>query len=331
MLPFPQELVLARSARRLPPAGALLGGCVYEPKFDGYRALLFVEDGRCRIQSRRRHDITAAFPDIAAVARDQLPPGLIIDGELVVFVDDRLEFSELQLRLASAAETRLRAHGRPATFMAFDALCVDDQDVRSEPLRERRAAIEGFLADAGRVMQLAPQTADRNVAKTWMAEYLAGVAGFEGIVAKGADQPYRPGQKDWLKIRVQDTLELIVGAITGPLTAPDRLVLGQYDVTGELVIIGGTSSLGASERRFIASLLQLPKNSHPWPTEMAASRLGRWARDRQTITRVDPTLVVEVAMKEVADPGASRQVAEFVRVRPDLTVEETEVLRAARW
>ena len=92
--------------------------------------------------------------------------------------------------------------------MAFDALCVDDRDVRSEPLKDRRAAIEGFLADAGRTMQLAPQTRDRSMAKTWMAEYLAGVAGFEGIVAKGADQPYRPGKKDWLKIRVQDTLEL---------------------------------------------------------------------------------------------------------------------------
>lgn len=331
MLPFPQELVLARSARRLPPAGALPGGCVYEPKLDGYRALLFVEDGRCRIQSRRRHDISAAFPDIAAVARNQLPPGLILDGELVVFVDDRLEFSELQLRLASAAETRLRAHGRPATFMAFDALCVNGQDVRSEPLRDRRVAIERLLADAGRAMQLAPQTTDRSIAKTWMAEYLAGVAGFEGIVAKGADQPYRPGKKDWVKIRVRDTLELIVGAITGPLTAPDRLVLGQYDSTGELVIIGGTSSLGASERRFIASLLQLPKNSHPWPIEMASGRLGHGAPHRQAITRVDPTLVVEVAMNDAAGPGGSRRVAELVRVRPDLTVEETEVLRADRW
>jgi ATP-dependent DNA ligase len=330
MLPFPQELVLARSARRLPPVDALPGGCAYEPKFDGYRALLFVEDGRCRIQSRRRHDITAAFPDIAAVACDQLPSGLILDGELVVWVEDRLDFSELQLRLASAAETRLRAHGRPATFMAFDLLCVGDEDVRSDPLRDRRAAIDGVLADAGRVMQLAPQTSDRSKAKAWMAEYLAGVPGFEGIVAKGAEQPYRPGKRDWLKVRVQDTLEVIVGAITGPLTAPDRLVLGQFDVTGELVIIGGTSSLGPSERRFIASLLQLPKNSHPWPSEMAPGRLGRWARERQEITRVDPTLVVEVAMDSTVVPGGSRRIAELVRVRPDLTVEETEVLRVVR-
>ena len=324
MLPFPQELVLARSSRRLPPPGALPGGCVYEPKFDGYRALLFIDDGRCRIQSRRRQDITASFPEIATVA-GQLPSGLVLDGELVVRVDDRLDFSELQMRLASAAEAGRRAHDRPANFMAFDLLCVEDQDVRSSPLQDRRAAIETVLADIGTVMRIAPQTSDRREAETWMAEYMAGPAGFEGIVAKGAGQPYRPGKRDWLKIRVQDTLELIVGAITGPLTAPDRLVLGQYDVTGELVIIGGTSSLGGRERRSIAPLLQLPKNSHPWPDEMEAARLGRWAGDRQPITKVDPTLVVEVMVNDVDSTGSQRQ-AEFVRVRPDLTVEETEVI-----
>ena len=331
MLPFPQELVLARSARRLPTATALPGGSVYEPKFDGYRALLFVDDGRCRIQSRRRQDITASFPDIAAVAGDQLPSGLVLDGELVVWIDDRLDFSELQVRLASAAEAGRRAHARPSTFMAFDLLCVGGQDVRSDPLRDRRAAIEAVLADTGRVMKMAPQTSQRSEAEAWMAEYLAGAAGFEGIVAKGAEQPYRPGKRDWLKIRVQDTLELIVGAITGPLTAPDRLVLGQYDVTGELVIIGGTSSLGGRERRSIAPLLQLPKNSHPWPGEMEAARLGHWAGDRQLITRVDPTLVVEVSVDDAVGPQGSQRLAEFVRVRPDLTVEETEVLRVARW
>ena len=331
VLPFPQELVLARSARRLPQADALPGGCVYEPKFDGYRALLFIEDGRCRIQSRRRQDITASFPEVAAAACEQLPSGLVLDGELVVWVDDQLEFSEVQLRLASSAEAGLNAHGRPATFVAFDALCVGDQDVRGNPLRDRRAAVQALVPDAGPVVQLAPQTGDRSEAKAWMAEYMAGAPGFEGIVAKGAEQAYRPGQRDWLKIRVQDTLEVIVGAITGPLTAPDRLVLGRYDATGELVIVGGTHSLGSRHRRSVASLLQLPKNSHPWPSEMGPAPLGGWAHEGQAITRVEPTLVVEVALDDDADPDGFRRVAKFVRARPDLTVEETEVLRAARW
>ena len=331
MLPFPQELVVARSARRIPPADALPGGCVYEPKFDGYRALLFVGDDGCRIQSRRRQDITASFLDVAAVARDQLPSGLVLDGELVVRVDKRIEFSELQQRLGSPAEVGGRAHLRPATFVAFDLLCLQGQDARHLPLRDRRDALEDVLAAAGRFMRLSPQTSDRSEAESWMADYAAGAIGLEGIVAKGAEQPYRPGKRDWLKIRVQDTLELIVGAITGPLTAPDRLVLGQYDVTGELVVMGSTNKLGGRERRSVARFLHLPKNSHPWPSEMQAGQLGRWAGDRQPITKVEPWLVVEVSMKDTVDPGGPPGMAEFVRARPDLTVEETEVLRVARW
>ncbi len=331
MLPFPQELVLARSVQLLPAAGALPGGCVYEPKFDGYRALLFVDDGMCLIQSRRRHDITASFPDVAAVACDQLPSGLVLDGELVVWVDDRREFSELQQRLASSTEAGLLAHEKPAAFMAFDVLCVEDRDVRTVPLRERRAALAKVLPESGQVLQLTPQTRDRDEAESWMADYAAGkVNGLEGLVAKGAAQPYRPGKRDWLKIRVQDTLEVIVGAITGPLTAPDRLVLGQYDTTGQLVIIGGTDNLGGRERRAVAPLLNLPKNSHPWPSEIPVGRLGRWAGDRQLITRVEPTLVVEVSVDATADPEDSQPIAAFVRARPDLAAEETEVVRVAR-
>ena len=331
MLPFPQELVLARSVQVLPAAGALPGGCVYEPKFDGYRALLFVDDGTCRIQSRRRQDITASFPDVAAAACDQLPSGTVLDGELVVWVDDRREFSELQQRLASSTEAGLLAHEKPATFVAFDLLCVEDRDVRTIPLRDRRATLEDVLPEFGQVLQLTPQTGDRSEAESWMADYEAGrVDGLEGIVAKGAAQSYRPGTRDWLKIRVKDTLEVVVGAITGPLTAPDRLVLGQYDDTGQLVIIGGTDSLGGRERRMVAPLLHLPKNSHPWPSEIAVDRLGRWAGGRQLITRVEPTLVVEVSVDVTPDPEDSQPNAAFVRARPDLAAEETEVVQVAR-
>jgi ATP-dependent DNA ligase len=328
VLPFPQELVLARSVELLPAVGALPGGCVYEPKFDGYRALLFIDDSTCLIQSRRRHDITASFPDVAAAARDQLPSGLVLDGELVVWVDDRREFSELQQRLVSSTEAGLLAHEKPATFVAFDLLCVEGRDVRAMPLRDRRAELAKILPESGHVLQLTPQTSDRSEAESWMADYAAGrVNGIEGVVAKGAAQPYRSGKRDWLKIRVQDTLEVVVGAITGPLTAPDRLVLGQYDATGQLVIIGRTDRLGGRERRLVAPLLHLPKNSHPWPSEIAAGPLGR---DRQLITRVEPTLVVEVSVDGSADPEGSQRLAAFVRARPDLAIEETEVVRVAR-
>jgi ATP-dependent DNA ligase len=117
--------MLARTAGQLPAEDAMPGGCLYEPKFDGYRALLFVNADRCRVQSRRGHNISASFPDVAESATDQLPNGFVLDGELVVWNDGRLRFSELQLRLASKAKAAQRAREAPASFVAFDVLCVD--------------------------------------------------------------------------------------------------------------------------------------------------------------------------------------------------------------
>jgi ATP-dependent DNA ligase len=327
MLSFPQQPMLAKPVRQLPPADALPGGCVYEPKYDGYRALLFVDDIGCRIQSRRGNDITASFPDIAAAADDQIPAGNVLDGELVVWEDRRLEFAELQRRLASTGNAARRAYQHPATFVAFDLLCRDHRDVRLDTFRDRRAALEDLVSNhQGPPIQPVPQTRDRAEALRQLADYATDPIGIEGLVVKGLDQPYRPGQRDWMKIRVRDTVEVVVGAITGTLTAPHRLVVGQYDVAGKLVIVGGTDVLGGRERRSIAPLLQLPTGEHPWPTELADASAGPGGRQRQSITRVEPRLVVEVSVEEDAGSGLARRVARFVRVRPDLTIEETEVL-----
>lgn len=326
MLSFPQELMLAKPVDRLPASGTLPGGCVYEPKFDGYRALLFVDDVGCRVQSRRGHDISVSFPDIAETAAEQLSAGVVLDGELVVWGDGRLDFAELQRRLASSATALRRAFSHPASFVAFDLLCADGQDARSSAFRDRRSALEALLADVGPPLQLAPQTTDYDEAQQWMSDYATESHGLEGVVAKGLEQPYRAGKRDWLKVRVRDTVEAIVGAVTGPLTAPGRLILGQYDLAGELVIIGGTSSLRPRQRRAVAELLELPKREHPWPSELSSSRLGRWSRDRHAVIRVEPTLVVEVSADHAVDSKRLRHGATFVRVRPDLTIEETEVV-----
>ena len=326
MLTFPQEPMLAKPVDRLPSPEALPGGCVYEPKFDGYRALLFVDDVGCRVQSRRGHDISVSFPDIAETAAEQLPEGVVLDGELVIWGDGQLDFAELQRRLASSATALRRAFAQPASFVAFDLLCVDGRDARFSPFRDRRRALEALFAEIGPPLQLAPQTTDYHEAEQWMTDYASDSVGLEGIVAKGLEQPYRAGKRDWLKIRVRDTIEAIVGAVTGPLAAPDRLILGQYDLAGELVIIGGTGSLRPRQRRAVAELLELPKREHPWPSEISSSRLGAWGRDRHPITRVEPALVVEVSTDNSVDSGRLRHVAKLVRVRPDLTIEETEVV-----
>ena len=326
MLTFPQDPMLARPVDRLPTSEALPGGCVYEPKYDGYRALLFIDDVGCRVQSRRGHDISVSFPDIAETAAEQLPVGVVLDGELVIWGDDQLDFAELQRRLASSAAALRRAFAQPASFVAFDLLSVDGRDARSSAFRDRRRALEALFAEVGPPLQLAPQTMDYNEAQRWMSEYASESVGLEGIVAKGLEQRYRAGKRDWLKVRVRDTVEAIVGAVTGPLTAPDRLILGQYDLAGEFVIIGVTGSLRPRQRRAVAELLELPKRQHPWPSEISSGRLGAWVRDRQPITRVEPALVVEVSADNTVDSGRLRHVANFVRVRPDLTIEETEVV-----
>ena len=249
-----------------------------------------------------------------------------------MWVEDRLEFSELQLRLASAAETRLRAHGRPATFMAFDLLCVGDQDVRSEPLRDRRAAIEGVLADAGRVMQLAPQTSDRSKAKSWMAEYLAGVAGLEGIVAKGADQPAPAGQARLAEdsrpghSRADRRRDHRPPDRAGPTRPrPVRRHRTARDHRRDEQPAGQRATFHRLAVAAAQELASMAERSGCWPPAAAGRATGKPSREWT------PRLVVEVAMKDAADPGGySRHVAEFVRVRPDLTVEETEVLRVRR-
>jgi ATP-dependent DNA ligase len=318
--------MLAKPVDRLPAPDALPGGCVYEPKFDGYRALLFVDDVGCRVQSRRGHDISLSFPDIAETAAEQLPEGVVLDGELVIWGDGELDFAELQRRLASSATALQRAYSRPASFVAFDLLCVDGRDARFNAFRDRRMALDALFAELGPPLQLAPQTTDHDEAQQWMTNYASESIGLEGIVAKGLEQAYRAGKRDWLKVRVRDTIEAIVGAVTGPLTAPDRLILGQYDLAGKFVIIGGTSSLRPRQRRAVAELLELPKREHPWPNEIASGRLGAWVRDRQPITRVEPALVVEVSADNAVDSGRLRHVAKFVRVRPDLTIEEAGVV-----
>lgn len=326
MLSFPQEPMLAKPVNQIPGPEALRGGCLYEPKFDGYRALLFLEQGRCRVQSRRGHDITTAFPDIATAAAHQLPDGLVLDGELVVWGDDRLEFSELQKRLASRANASRRARGMPASFVAFDLLCVDDRDARTNPFEDRREVLAALLEDANPPLQIAPQTRDHVQATAWLAEYAQRPVGLEGVVAKGAGQKYKPGKRKWMKIRVRDTVEVIVGAVTGPLDSPERLLLGLYNVAGELEIIGGTGSLNSSQRRAVAPLLKPAADEHPWPDEISAGRLGHWSRDRHKITKVEPALIVEVSVDNAVEDGRHRHVSKFIRPRPDLSVEETEVV-----
>jgi ATP-dependent DNA ligase len=216
--------MLTRPASALPQPAALPGGCQYEPKWDGYRALLFRRSDGCHVQSRNGTDLTAAFPDIAAAVLEQLSAGAVVDGELVVWSGSKLDFTALQRRVISPTRAASLAAQAPASFLAFDLLADAELDLRAEPLARRRSELERVLAGARPPLQLTPYTTDGPQAKEWMDEWAAAGVGIEGLVVKGRGQSYLPGRRDWVKVRIRDTAEALVGAVVGTMERPERIV-----------------------------------------------------------------------------------------------------------
>jgi len=155
-----------------------------------------------------------------------------------------------------------------------------------------------------------------------MQAYAAAAVGLEGVVVKGLASRYEPGWRGWLKVRVRHTAEAIVGAVTGSLAEPERLLLGYHDDTGALIVAGSTSPLSPRQRTTITPLLRAPRGPHPWPTEMPTGRLGHYGRDHVTVELNDLILVVEVSADNAYEHGRWRHLTRFVRVRPDLTADE---------
>jgi ATP-dependent DNA ligase len=318
MVPFPQDPMLARHVASLPQPAALPGGCVYEPKLDGYRALLFVGDDGCRVQSRRGHDITEEFSDVAQGAAEQLPAGLVLDGELIVWVRGAMDFGELQRRLARAGKQRI---GQPAaSFVAFDVLAVADHDVRSSPLHVRRQLLEAAMDGTTSPLQLCPQTADPVVAHEWMTDHAASENGMEGLVVKGRDTTYRNGAREWLKYRVRDTVEVVVGAVSGTIDAPGHLVFGLPDAEGDLQFAGTTTELSPRQRSDVAALVRAAPSPHEWLPDTTANRWSGAAK--RDLFSVQETLVIEVSVDTSLQDGRWRHPAKLVRTRPDLTAAE---------
>jgi ATP-dependent DNA ligase len=324
VLTFPQEPMLARPVTSLPVGDAMAGGCVYEPKFDGYRALLFVADDGCRIQSRRGHDMTEAFADVAEAATATLPAGVVVDGELVVWGDGALDFNALQRRLASGRSPQVGRRA-PASFVAFDVLAVEGVDVRSRSLSVRRALLETLLDEVPPPVQIVPQTADVEEARQWLAQYAQHPVGIEGLVVKGRSTRYAAGRREWAKLRIRDTAEAVVVAVTGSPSSPERLVLALHGPDGGLTFVGTTTELATRERAELAPLLAVPAEGeeHPWSAEEAQRGIGRWGSGARTpVHLVRPTLVVEVSTDTSVDRGRWRHPVAFVRARPDLTPAE---------
>jgi ATP-dependent DNA ligase len=319
VLPFPQRPMLARSVTSLPDEADLPGGSAYEPKFDGYRALVFVEAGACRIQSRQGRDITASFPEIAAAALENLPSGVVVDGELVVWGDDVADFTELHHRLDHGADHASASH--PASFIAFDVLAGAGMDMRRSPFRVRRQALTILLDDAPAPLHVVPQTRDVHEARTWMLHYAEAHVGVEGVVAKGLSTPYAAGERGWAKMRVRESLECVVGAVTGSMSSPERLVVGLPDADGVLHVVGCTTEMTLPHRRRLAGALADIVDTHPWPPTMSTDDVPGWVGPGAVLTMVEPAAVVEIAgLPDSSETWSEPR--ELIRSRPELRVAD---------
>jgi ATP-dependent DNA ligase len=323
----PIEVALARPAATLSAVGQLPGGAMFEPKWDGFRMLLAVNGGDVSLWSRQGTNLTDRFPEIVAAAAAQLPDGVLLDGEVVIWRDDRLVFDALLSRInrARAGVARM-ARELPASYVAFDVLGVAGEDARNLPLRDRRALLDELAVTWTPPMNVSPVTTDQAVAAEWFASLRP--AGIEGIVAKGAGQAYHGGQRSWVKVKQRETLDVLCAAVTGTRRRPEEAVLG-LPVDGELRIVGRTSPLTLAQAATLGAVLHPPVGEHPWPTEVkpgALDRFNRGGRDVVELTLVEP-IVVEISA-DVAMTGHSfRHAVRFLRPRPEIDPAEVQATR----
>ena len=311
----PVAVQLAKPVAAIPAANALVGGCLYEPKWDGYRLVVVRSAGSTRVWSKQGRDLTDRFPDVVAAALAQVPAGTVLDGEVVIWNGSRLDFGLLQQRMVTAAGrigALVAAH--PASYVAFDLLAADGTDLRSRRLSRRRAALEELAARWAPPMQLSPATADPEEARRWFDDFRP--AGVEGLVAKGAGTRYAPGRREWLKVKSWETTEVLAGGVIGPIERPSQLVAGRYR-DGELVVVGRTSPLSPRQSADLAAALRPADDDHPWPDRIGTGRFGG-GKLSVPLTRVDPSVVVEVSADAALHAGVFRHPLRFVRVRPDL-------------
>jgi ATP-dependent DNA ligase len=282
----PIEPMLAKIAEAIPS-----GDFLFEPKWDGFRAIVFRGAGDIYIQSRDSRPFDRYFPDLHDQLVRALPDGCVVDGEIVIAGPGGLDFDALQLRLHPAASRVAKlAAATPASFVAFDLLAVDGRDIRTSRQDERRTALERLLARAAPPLYLTPMTRDRDTAQDWLMRFEG--AGLDGVIAKAPDTPYQPGKRAMLKIKHARTADCVVAGFRWHKSGGDAvgsLLLGLYDDGGVLQHVGVTSAFTMAARKALAAelapLRERALDGHPWRAwagdAAAASRMpggqSRWS------------------------------------------------------
>jgi ATP-dependent DNA ligase len=246
------------------------GDFLFEPKWDGFRAIVFRGDDEVYIQSRDSRPLDRYFPELHDELLARLPAGCVVDGEIVIATPRGLDFDALQLRLHPAASRVAKlAASSPSSFVAFDVLAVEGADIMTVPQAERRRHLERLLAGAKPPLHLTPMTRDRGVARDWHRRFEG--AGLDGVMAKPADATYQPGKRAMIKVKHARTADCVVAGFRWYKDVPDAvgsLLLGLYDDRGTLHHVGVTSSFTLARRKALALELEpLRKNAlqnHPW-------------------------------------------------------------------
>jgi len=333
-LPFAPPLapMLSKAADALPGGD----GWQFEPKWDGFRTLVFRDGDEVVLQSRDEKPMNRYFPELVAPLARTLPERCVVDGEIVIVGADGLDFEALLLRIHPAASrVKLLAAQAPASFVVWDLLALGAEDLRPLPLAARRERLEQVLADAAPPVHLSPATRDRTLAEDWFRRFEG--AGLDGVMAKRLDAPYRAGERTMIKLKHARSADCVVAGFrwhkNGTGTMVGSLLLGLYDEDGTLHHVGVTAAFtNAVRKQLVAELAPLRENAlerHPWRDWAEAQRdanetgqrlpgaSSRWNRGKDlTWEPVRPERVCEVAYDHMQGPRF-RHAAQFMRWRPD--------------
>ncbi len=328
----PVKPMLATSVSGVPDPDTSPGGLLYEPKWDGFRCIVFRDGDEVVLGSRNERPLTRYFPEVVDAVRAELPHRCVVDGEVVVATGDGLDFDVLQQRIHPAdSRVRMLAATTPAAFVAFDLLAVDDEDLTGVPFEQRRARLESALATARPPVFLTPATADPALARRWFDQFEG--AGLDGVVAKPLAQPYRQDQRVMFKVKHERTADCVVagfrwhksGSVVG------SLLLGLYDADGVLQHVGVVGAFPMRRRAELVDELAPHRlddlTGHPWaewaqaPGQVVGGRMpgavSRWNADKDlSWVPLRPELVVEVAYDHLQGTRF-RHTAQFRRWRTD--------------
>jgi ATP-dependent DNA ligase len=316
--------MLAKSVPTIPP------GASYEPKWDGFRSVVFRDGDEVELGSRNEKPMTRYFPELVEAIKAELPERCVIDGEIVIATGSGLDFDALQQRIHPAASrVTMLSEKTPASFIAFDLLALGDDDLTGKPFTQRRAALVDALSGAGSSIHLTPASTDIDEAQRWFTEFEG--AGLDGVVAKPLAGTYQPDKRVMFKIKHERTADCVVAGYRVHKSGPDAigsLMLGLYNDAGTLVSVGVIGAFPMARRKELYEELQplvTDFEDHPW--NWAAHEAGertprkgegsRWNAGKDlSFVPLRPERVVEVRYEHM-EGERFRHTAQFNRWRPD--------------